>query len=328
LKNKKVPIADAGFNDWLSYVEGYVELFRRGKNIAFNELVSRHIHSATRSAAKVVICSPHPDDETLTGLLPLRLLQESGAVVVNLAVTLGSDPHRKNDRQKELHAACSVLGFQLHVFDNPPDFNKKNPWELSGNSDEWRQQIDNVISFFEQEKPAMVICPHGGDGHPAHAGTNFLILQALLHFSTIANKEIIFAESEFWQPLKNPNVLVGAHAGHVAKLVCALAQHRGEMSRVPYHLYLPARMMDNVRRGGELVKGYGQTGADFLFGELYRLSVIKKGRQVSAFENEQVLGPELDLGLSVFKRNLSAQFRRGGMLGVEGPRFPGKSQLL
>lgn len=299
--NNKKPFEKAGFEDWLSYVEGYVELIRQGKNIPFKQLSSQKVYSPNPSAAKMVICSPHPDDETLTGLLPLRLLQESGLDVVNLAVTLGSDPKRKNKRQNELQAACSVLGFRCDMFKGPPDFNEITSQNISANTGDWQQQVKKMVTFFDQEQPDMVICPHADDGHPTHEGTNQLVLQSLLQHSTVNKKEIFFVESEYWHPLKNPNVLVGANAEHVARLVTALTQHRDEMSRMPYHLHLPARMLDNVRRGVELISGYGKSGTGFLFGELYRLSRIKSGKQISVLEEKQILGPDVGLSLSVFK---------------------------
>ena len=101
--------------------------------------------------------------------------------------------------------------------------------------------------------------------------------------------------------MKNPNLLVGANAEHVARLVTALTQHRGEMSRLPYHLHLPARMMDNVRRGGELIMGYGTPDVGFQFGELYRLSCIKSGEHIFGLDEKQLLGPELVLSLDLLR---------------------------
>ena len=54
---------------------------------------------------KVVVCSPHPDDESLVGALPLRLLRECGAKVTNCAITLGSNAAQRERRLRELKAA-------------------------------------------------------------------------------------------------------------------------------------------------------------------------------------------------------------------------------
>lgn len=65
-------------------------------------------------------------------------------------------------------------------------------------------------------------------------------------------------ETEFWSTTRNPNVMVQLDCEHVATLVAALACHAGEVQRNPYHLRLPATLMDNVRRGAEVVGGQGQ----------------------------------------------------------------------
>jgi hypothetical protein len=42
-------------------------------------------------------------------------------------------------------------------------------------------------------------------------------------------------------------------------------------------LSLPARLLDNVRRGTEIM-GYGNRGMQFTFAEIYRLSWLENGR--------------------------------------------------
>ncbi len=65
----------------------------------------------------------------------------------------------------------------------------------------------------------------------------------------------------------------------------------GEVGRNPYHLRLPAWMIDNVRRGTELVGGQGGASPGFVFATLYRLrawrdgglrEILSAGRQVAA----------------------------------------------
>ena len=69
--------------------------------------------------------------------------------------------------------------------------------------------------------------------------------------------------------MEDPNCLVESTTDDVARLVEALACHRGEVSRNPYHLRLPAWMMDNVRRAGERLGGAGSQPPDFFFGTAY-----------------------------------------------------------
>ena len=77
--------------------------------------------------------------------------------------------------------------------------------------------------------------------------------------------------------MATPNLMVEISAADLADLVAALALHTGEVARNPYHLRLPAWMMDNVRRGAELVGGQGGVAPDFAFATLYRLRAWRAG---------------------------------------------------
>jgi LmbE family N-acetylglucosaminyl deacetylase len=54
----------------------------------------------SKQSATVMILSPHPDDECISGGLALRLMHENGWHVVNVAVTLGSNKDRQKERSK------------------------------------------------------------------------------------------------------------------------------------------------------------------------------------------------------------------------------------
>ena len=60
-------------------------------------------------APRVLLFSGHPDDECITGGLPLRLLREEAHRIVNVAVTQGSNRERQAARFEELKAACGFL---------------------------------------------------------------------------------------------------------------------------------------------------------------------------------------------------------------------------
>src|SRR5687768_8678089 len=65
----------------------------------------------------VMVLSPHPDDESIVGSLPIRLAMENGCHVVNVAVTLGSKKERQRPRLEELTEACGVLEMELVTLD-------------------------------------------------------------------------------------------------------------------------------------------------------------------------------------------------------------------
>ncbi len=76
----------------------------------------------------------------------------------------------------------------------------------------------------------------------------------------------------------------------LADLITALTFHMGELQRNPYHLRLPAWMIDNVRRGGELVGGQGGATPDFTFATLYRLRRWQNGQFAEVTKQGRFLG--------------------------------------
>jgi hypothetical protein len=78
-------------------------------------------------------------------------------------------------------------------------------------------------------------------------------------------------ETEFWRPMESPNLMVEINASELGDLMTALTFHVGEVKRNPYHLTLPAWMVDNVRRGSEWIAGQGGAAPDFVFATLYRV---------------------------------------------------------
>jgi hypothetical protein len=119
-----------------------------------------------------------------------------------------------------------------------------------------------------------------------------LVVEALAKMP--ASFQCLAVETEFWGAMDTPNLMVESSECDLVDLITALSFHVGEVRRNPYHVRLPAWMMDNVRRGGELVGGQGGAAPDFTFGTLYRLrrwragnleSVLDKGRFLSAHQN-------------------------------------------
>ena len=94
------------------YLE-FVERIRTGVEKARSLYVSGRTQPV-ESDSKVLIFSPHPDDECIIGLLPLRLMRELGKQVINIPVTFGSNVERQADRANELDNACAYLGWDIH----------------------------------------------------------------------------------------------------------------------------------------------------------------------------------------------------------------------
>jgi LmbE family N-acetylglucosaminyl deacetylase len=201
-----------------------------------------------------LIFSPHPDDECIIGALPLRLQREHGWRIVNIAVTLGSDPSRRDARRAELQAACALLRWNNLVLG----------WDLRRPDPSHASTLAGLIG---EHRPSAIFYPHGGDGHPTHVAVHHLVRQACSLLP--APSSLTHVLTEFWHPMEEPNFLVECPPDDLALLVEALACHAGEVARNPYHLRLPAWMIDNVRRGAERVFGPGAPAPAFPFGTLY-----------------------------------------------------------
>ena len=92
------------------YVEKTIALIEKARNIEPEEWDNE---VATTDQDKILLFSPHPDDEAITGGLPLRLKQENKFDVINIPVTYGGDITRRAQRKKELLFACRHLGLSL-----------------------------------------------------------------------------------------------------------------------------------------------------------------------------------------------------------------------
>jgi LmbE family N-acetylglucosaminyl deacetylase len=226
--------------------------------------------------AHCLVFAPHPDDECIVGALPLRLRQEAGWRISNVAITLGSNPERRAPRWAELQAACEVLGFDClrlgdeGLSDVRPDTAERSPAL-------WASHVDALTSLIEEHRPALVLAPHALDDNPSHRGVHRLVTEALAE----ARADTVLACTEFWSTQAAPNALVQTSIADTARLITALERHTGEIERNPYHLRLPAFLADAVRRGGELVLGAGEAPPDFAFATLYRLVAYRAGQPVA-----------------------------------------------
>lgn len=224
-----------------------------------------------------LVFAPHPDDECIVGALPLRLQQEAGWRITNVAVTLGSNAERRDARWTELLDACAVLGFGcIRVGDDGlsdvrPDTAEREPAL-------WAAHVAAIAALLDEHRPALVLAPHANDDNPSHRGVHRLVLDAI----AAARSDTVLAQTEFWSTQPAPNALVQTGIADTARLIAALERHTGEIERNPYHLRLPAFLADAVRRGGELVLGAGEEPPDYAFATLYRLAVFRAGRAAYA----------------------------------------------
>jgi hypothetical protein len=133
-----------------------------------------------------------------------------------------------------------------------------------------------IAGILANERPRILFFPHDRDWNSTHIGVHRLVTDAL---ATLGPEfECFTVETEFWGQCDDPNAAVESSEEDLADLVAACSFHVGEVQRNPYHVVLPAWMMDNVRRGGELVGGQGGAAPTFTFATLYRVRRWRHGQ--------------------------------------------------
>jgi N-acetylglucosamine malate deacetylase 1 len=286
-------------NPYLAWVETFVRALRRGE--AIGPAAVRGQSPVATEAPKALIFAPHPDDEIITGALPLRLMREQRFAVIDVAVTLGSRVDRRAQRSMELQAACAYIGFGL-THRGRTDLEGINLQVRESDPAGWDAAVTAIAAVLAAQQPDVVFLPHAADWNATHIGVHHLVVEAMRCLPGLACRVV---ETEYWGAMAAPNLMVESTPADVADLVAALSLHMGEVARNAYHLRLPAWMMDNVRRGTELIGGQGATAPQFVFATIYRLrgwkdgqfhDVLDKGRAIAADDSLEALIPIVKRG--------------------------------
>ncbi|QLH40060.1 MAG: PIG-L family deacetylase [Defluviicoccus sp.] len=258
-------------NPFRGLAEGYFRLLREERLVRVEpgSSIRSGRSGSSETAGTALIFAPHPDDESLTGALALRLARQCGMRVLVVPVTFGSRTDRRAERMRELHEACAWLGFGV-VPTGPAGFGAVTPAARQSDPQTWARAVQAAALIIADQRPAIIFAPHAADRHPAHIGTHHLVLDALAALSADFRCRLI--ETEYWAQMADPNLMVESSVEDVADLVAAVSLHRGEVARSSYHLSLPAWMIDNVRRGTELVGGFRAEAPPCVFATLYRQS--------------------------------------------------------
>jgi len=250
-----------------NFVEKYERLYRAGRALPLGGFPPRPKPALPADAPKVLIFSPHPDDECIIGALPLRLLREAQMRVINVAVTQGSKKERQSGRLAELRQACDFLGFEL-VQTSASGLERVNAKTRETDPAFWAESVRVIAEILGRTAPRAIFFPHCEDWNSSHIGTHWLVMDALKALGPAFSCHTV--ETEYWGQNNRPNLMVQSSAGDVADMVAGTSFHVGEVTRNPFHLFLPAWMQENVRRGSELVGGQGEAAPDWTFATLYR----------------------------------------------------------
>jgi hypothetical protein len=212
-------------------------------------------------------------------------MKEGGIRIINVAITLGSNTQRKQERLTELNKACEWIGFDLELTAENgldpirPETPEKDPVH-------WNKCVDVLKGIFSKYNPVAIFVPHARDWNQTHLGTHLLAIDALKKAKGLSP---LIIETEYWGQMPHPNLMVENTVEEVADLLGALSHHRGELERNPFHLRLPAWMQDNVRRGAEVVGGQGGDAPGFGFATLYRVNRWEDKKLTTAWAGGKML---------------------------------------
>ncbi len=270
----------------------YARLFKEGRSFPLGNFKPAPRPEIPPTAPKALFFAPHPDDECIVGAMALRLLRQARMNLINVAVTFGSKKERQAERYRELQDACNYIGFGL-VATAPNGLEKINPKTRDQDPKHWAACVKVIKDIIEAHQPKVVLFPHDRDWNSTHIGTHYLVLDALKQMP--AGFECYLVETEFWGAMADPNLMLEISADDLADMIAATTFHVGEVNRNPYHLSLPAWMMDNVRRGAEVAGGQGGVAPDFTFAVLYRLRKWANGQATRYFEG----GKQVSVSMNV-----------------------------
>jgi len=273
-------------NRYHQLVSDYARLLKDGRSFPLGTFPPAPRPSLATNAPKALFFAPHPDDECIVGGVAMRLFRQARMNLINVSVTLGSKEERKAERLNELQHACNYLGFGL-VQTAPNGLDRISPKTRELDTAHWAACVKIIHGLLEKHQPRVVVCPHDRDWNSTHIGTHYLVLDALKQMP--ADFECYLIESEFWGAMTDPNLMLEISAEDLGDMMTATTFHVGEVKRNPYHLLLPPWMMDNVRRGAEVVGGQGSAAPDFIFAALYRLSKWSQGQPRRFFEGGKLV---------------------------------------
>ncbi len=289
-------------NPYHLLAHSFRNLVVEGKTLPFGEIPRNQGLKSNQSEGQNValILAPHPDDECLMGGLPLRLLREANFKIVTLSVTLGSKVERRVERSNEMKKACEWIGFNLEIL-SKKGLEEVNPNARKNNPAHWKLKVETMKEAILRWKPTVLFFPHSRDWNQTHLGVNLLTMDTLLEMEDFSP---FLIETEYWGQMRLPNLLVENSTEEMGDLISALSHHQGELERNPYHLSMPAWMLDNVRRGTEVVGGQGKEAPDFEFASLYRVSRWISGKRIAPWRGGKFLPSGEIKSEDLFKKSI------------------------
>ncbi len=183
-------------------------------------------------ARKILVVSPHPDDDVLGCGGAIAHHIAAGDLVTTVYVTSGEmgmeepeeSQRRAQIREQEGKRASEILGVQHTQFLRLPDGHvQANNYSVS--------YIEDIIA---RERPAFIYAPHDDDGHGDHQEACKMVRIALDRLSHRPDSyEPVLRLYEVWTPLADPTYVEDISDVMDIKMA-ALAAHASQLAGIAY----------------------------------------------------------------------------------------------
>lgn len=210
--------------------------------------------------AKVLVVSPHPDDEAIGCGGTLIKHSTDGDEVHVIFLTSGEHGSNKGSpgviaarREKEAERAAKILGVRKIDFWRQPDTRLRASQSL----------IRRMKAVIEQLDPRWIYLPHAHEAHPDHRAA-FRLTRAAFFQSEINHSPPRLLAYEVWTPIQQLGLLVDI-THHMPLKKKAIRAYRSQCAMVSF---------DAAAVGLSRYRGEMHCWPDSLYAEAFR--VIKK----------------------------------------------------
>ncbi len=175
---------------------------------------------------RVLVLSPHPDDDIVGCGGSLHILHQRGAEITVAYMTDGrkGNPEYSEDdlvfrRKEEAKKAADIIGVDRLIFLSNRDS------ELSSHA----KSVEELFKVIREVRPEAVFLPFMLDNHPDHVATNELFVRASKDYTA----SMTCYAYEIWTPLPVPNCIIDITDQAEVKRK-AIGQHCSQIARLDF----------------------------------------------------------------------------------------------
>jgi len=228
---------------------------------------------------KVIIFSPHPDDDAIGMGGTIIELVKKGNKILCMYITSGVSarnavkgdiPIEEKEKKRIIEAeqASKVLGTNIH-FLNLPYF-----YGLTVKN----EHIEKIIGLLEKENPDVVFVPHQHERHPTHKASTSIVILALKRCDLANLDEIWFYE--ILSPIRTPNTIITFGEEVMNKKLEAIRAHESQIERRRYDIGIKGlNTFRGILKDSILGVGYGGlSNREIIYGEAFYKKMLRMSR--------------------------------------------------